>query len=362
MAIFTQIGGISTGSITNVLKGPLSKLFGKDMGVQSYHYPENLTSDPARMHYVKFDIYNIQPVKFETTELTSTIEGAFKDISTGKLTKTLQAPTKRSIASISLYMPDTLNMTYNNHYADAALPFSFKIAEKAGEFAQNLSINDGDIGKAIMATASSDATSLQVATQIPWFGAGADTTGLLLKAAGYASNPQVQMLYHGNSFREFQFEFILTAKSKEESDQISAICNAFVYASSPSVNRSSGMFFIPPSIFKIQLLMAEKTNLSGLSAMLQKAGNSLVPGLNLGTKIGSAMGGSKAAENNRLFKVGDCVLQNVNVDYAPNGWSAHSDGAPLQTRLTLNFSEIHIVHRDRFLNSQNNENGKAEIR
>ena len=94
--------------------------------------------------------------------------------------------------------------------------------------------------------------------------------------------------------------------------------------------------------------MAEKTNLSGLSAMLQKAGNSLVPGLNLGTKIGSAMGGSKAAENNRLFKVGDCVLQNVNVDYAGAGsWATHNDGSPVQIKLSLRFKETIIIDKNR---------------
>ena len=165
-------------------------------------------------------------------------------------------------------------------------------------------------------------------------------------------NPQIQMLYRGNGFRKFQFEFILTAKSKEESDQISAICNAFIFASSPSVSSASGMFFIPPSVFNIKLMMSKNTNLSGISAMLQKAGNNLVPGLDLGTKIGSAMGGSSAEENTRLFKTGDCVLEDVIVDYAPDGWAAHSGGAPLQTRLTLQFSEIHIVQRERLLKGE----------
>ena len=45
----------------------------------------------------------------------------------------------------------------------------------------------------------------------------------------------------------------------------------------------------------------------------------------------------------KIFEVGDCVLRNVNVDYAPNGWAAYNDGYPIQTRLTLQFQEMDIV-------------------
>ena len=50
-----------------------------------------------------------------------------------------------------------------------------------------------------------------------------------------------------------------------------------------------------------------------------------------------------SAPNAKIFQVGDCVLKNVNVDYAPNGWAAYNDGYPIQTRLTLQFQEMDIV-------------------
>ena len=52
MAIINQIGGISTGSLTGGLKGPLDKLFKKDTGQFSYKYPSNLGDDPTRIHAV----------------------------------------------------------------------------------------------------------------------------------------------------------------------------------------------------------------------------------------------------------------------------------------------------------------------
>lgn len=393
MAIFTQIGGISTGSITNVLKGPLSKLFGSKTGASHYKYPDNLTSDPSRMHFIQFEISNIMPVKFDfsgdVTDFNDviTMGGTIQDVNvatgffadSGRLGNTvlqsgpvqgtigaakslyhgekvqaqLEKSKRQSMTFISLYMPDTLNMTYGNSYEHIAMPTAGRVMEKVGElaheFEQAKGSSAGRAVKSIKSVAGSDAT-LQDAIVRNFV--SEDTADLLLKAQGQAINPQIQMLYRGNGFRKFQFEFILTAKSKEESDQISAICNAFIFASSPSVSSASGMFFIPPSVFNIKLMMSKNTNLGGISAMLQKAGNNLVPGLDLGTKIGSAMGGSSAEENTRLFKTGDCVLEDVIVDYAPDGWAAHSGGAPLQTRLTLQFSEIHIVQRERLLKGE----------
>jgi len=346
MAIFTQIGGISTSSITNVLKGPLSKLFGSKMGTTNYRYPENLTNDTSRMHFVQFEIFNIMPVAFTEEGLTNIVKDKFTQATTNTtgLTKISNSAKRQTTSTISLYMPDTLNMTYDNNYDTVNLTLGAQLAEKAGQLKGLFEKNNSSAVDTIKSFVATDPWVQQLlVSQI----AGKDNRDLLLKAEGYAYNPQIQMIYRGNNFRKFQFEFIMTAKSKEESDQITAICNAFIFASTPSVTPGAGMFYIPPSVFNVKLMMAEKSNLSGLSAMLQKAGNSLVPGLDIGSKIGSAMGGSKAKVNDRLFKTGDCVLENVNVDYAPGGWSAHSDGAPLQTRLTLNFSEIEILHRGR---------------
>ena len=41
------------------------------------------------------------------------------------------------------------------------------------------------------------------------------------------------------------------------------------------------------------------------------------------------------------------ALKNVDVNYAPNGWSAYRDGAPVQTTLTLGFEEIVLIDRDK---------------
>ena len=106
------------------------------------------------------------------------------------------------------------------------------------------------------------------------------------------------------------------------------------------------MYFTPPSQFEISFHMAKTGSLSGLGALLQKAGNSIIPGVPLGDATG--VGGVNAkADNDRLYKVGRCVLNNVSVDYAPNGWAAFDGGAPVQTTLRLEFTEMEILDRSR---------------
>ena len=48
-----------------------------------------------------------------------------------------------------------------------------------------------------------------------------------------------------------------------------------------------------------------------------------------------------------LPRYGDCVLTNIDVNYAPSGFAAHNDGAPVQTQLTLQFREIEVVTKDK---------------
>ena len=52
------------------------------------------------------------------------------------------------------------------------------------------------------------------------------------------------------------------------------------------------------------------------------------------------------AENKNLYRLADCVITNVDVNHAPNGYSTHTDGSPVQTTLTLQLKEITLVDRE----------------
>lgn len=360
MSLITEtVANISTNK-TGPVEGPLRSLYQTTQpGV--YHYPFDLGLN-SRMHIVKFSIYNIIPRKFasaltnalngfEGSEIVSASKKLLSNVLEGKGTsglsfknvisadnqaklagigkkgidfgQNLQAyitpEIRKTATEIFLYMPDTLAVNYTSDYEQTSLQeltgglnrtigAVSSIAKQVidgGKSAKNIAINAADnYGAEFIPQA---------------LGLGSGIADLALKAQGKAVNPQLQLIYRGVNFRQFSMNFIFTPKSQQESDHVSAIINAFVYASTPTIIPDGGMYFIPPSIFNMQFLM-------------------------------SAQNGG--IENDRIFKVGNCVLEDVNVDYAPNGWAAYDGGAPLQTSLTLQFKEIQILDRNRMFNGE----------
>lgn len=368
MALLNQIGGISTGGLTGVLKGPLDKLFGNKNIPFNYKYPANLGNDPSRMHIVQFTIFNIIPKQLDVIGTIDSISGTKKEEVSGKaqavvakstdVAQNLQSylkPDKKKVATtISLYMPDTLSMNYRAEYSELSIMDATnkmnRVAGAVGSLAAD--VQKGGVG--------GDNLKNSIAKNVNAYGAeaaltaldaktGMQTTDLGLRAMGLAINPQLQLIYKGVGFRTFSLEFVFTPSTKEESDQVSAIVNSFIYAAAPTVQtETNGMYFIPPSIFNMSFKVAETGQFSSLTNMLQKAGNSIIPGVPLGNALASRFGSASAGvENDRLYKVGDCVLEDISVDYAPNGWAAYSGGAPVQTRLTLSFKETDILDRTR---------------
>jgi hypothetical protein len=160
-------------------------------------------------------------------------------------------------------------------------------------------------------------------------------------------------MYKGVNLREFQLSFVFTPKDKAESDAVTNIIDTFSYHFHPDLGDAAtgdqGQYFIMPSVFNIQFRYVNID--TAKDSILNSIFGSLGP---LGAAIAPSSSPS-ASENFKLFKVGDCVLQNMEVNYAPNGWAAHPDGAPVQTTLTLSFKEMNILTR------KNLKNPKAEL-
>lgn len=376
MAIFNQIGGISTGSVANVLKGPLNKLLGgKKSGAEMLKFPTDLGNNPARKHVVMFSIGESTPARLnvvksvtdaatapdknlpeKTTAIAQSVTAA-----AGNIKAELAPEETKNHTYISLFMPDTLAMNYSAEYNE------FSVMEKG-------SLNR--ILGAVGSVASDFSNGIPDMTDVLVKNAkdfGGEAAGALIERAGVQNgqdiimkaqnkviNPQMQMIFRGVNMRNFTMEFLFTPKSKEESDQVSAIVNTFIYAQTPTITGGNGMYFTPPSIFTIKFLMAESSAKNDIINSLVNAGNNIIPGVNLGdfaanklSKKGTNSSSNEpeplGVENTRLFKVGRCVLTDVSVDYAPNGWLSFKGGAPVQTRLVLSFKEMDIIDRTRML-------------
>jgi hypothetical protein len=204
-------------------------------------------------------------------------------------------PQKTAIkAKIRLYMPETMAFQYNASYND-------------------VSLMDVIVGAATTAAAKIGGEKAHLAHAIQGVNSAiqSDAAKLVLKSQGLALNPMQQLVFQGIDFREFQMAFTFTPHSKQEADSVKKIIELFRTHAAPTINTGgAGMFFVPPSVFDINFLFNGKPN-------------------------------------SNVTKVTESVITGIDVNYAPNGWSTHTDGAPVQTTLTVSFRENVLVDRNK---------------
>ena len=346
--------------------GPLASLEKGNSDLITANYPIELATDLTKTHYVTFSVKKVVPTSYSSSSSSKTkvqilgesskalqsvlqngansiknnIEsGQYAGTTTGQiLSNVVQAtpdivsralatpvdvspPTEKLKAIISLYMPDTIDARYNATYSEVEL------TSQLGKTITTLRTIDHVTGTynqakekgstAIAAALSADPAVVKAAidTTGNFLGAGSELGEILLQGQGFAVNPQVQMIYKGLPLRSFALSFVFTPKSRTEAELVRNIIHLFKYHAAPELERgktasTDSMFLIPPSLFNVQFMF-------------------------------------KGGENKHLPKYDDCVLESIDVDYAPNGWTAHVDGAPVQTRLTLQFRELYIADRAR---------------
>ena len=354
----TNIGGIS---LTDAVKGPLSSLYGPSKYDKAIiRYPRDLGSNPARKHSIVFTVREADPAQLSSVidpiaqGAVSLAEGAVDTAKTAgeqvlggdikgavdtflegfvqganKLQPAANALSNVSIKlnrkdgmTIGLYIPDTMNVSYNPEYdadtslSDALGRFYF-LAQGATSIAEAFR-NQGDRTLTNMINkAGNDPFIRELAFKTIGKVAGADLTRLGLNAGGYAMNPQLQVLFRGIGFRSFQFDFVFTPYNKEEAQTIKKIIDTFKYHAAPQIDKngifSQGMYMKVPDAFDIKFYYGNE-------------------------------------ENRNVNRIGECVLENVNIDYAGSGqWSTFNDGSPNQIKMTLQFRETIIIDKNRII-------------
>jgi len=219
--------------------------------------------------------------------IEKTVDATFSGVdSAGKVVEQISnfvsSKTTETIATIALYMPETMTFTNSAEYDN-----STTLAKAAG----SLPIIGNVVSKLTGALEGNDALRLA------------------LNRAGYVFNPQKQLLFQGIEFRQFNMSFTFTPYSAKEAQEFKEIIKLFRKWSSPQkAAAGGGMFWNPPAVFGVQFLFNNSQNLN-------------------------------------IPKLKDCVIESVEVNYAPNGWAAHNDGAPVQTTVTLQLQEIALVDR-----------------
>jgi hypothetical protein len=222
--------------------------------------------------------------------------------------------TRRAAASIALYMPDTVNQTVVNDYDQVSLTQALGtaglVAQAGGaaiEAVKDQMFNKG-VGQTTGSAAASEVGGV-LAEKTGAFGQG--ITDVLLFSAGYAQNPQVELLFKSIQNREFLFDFKFSPKNRKEADAILKIVQTFRFFAAPEIpTLGGGRYFIPPSEFDIQFMVGQSPNYN-------------------------------------LPKISTCVLQGIDVNYGSAGqWAAFRDGMPVEISMQLRFKEVEIMHKE----------------
>ena len=135
---------------------------------------------------------------------------------------------------------------------------------------------------------------------------------LLARSQGTVLNPNAELLFAGPVLRDFNFDFLMVARSKREGEEIRKIIRWFKTGMAPQFN--SAALLNTPNIFTLEY----------------KRGQADMDVLNTVNR----------------FSKGGLALRTFAVDYAPNGyWSAYQDSQPVALKCSMNFAELRPIYQ-----------------
>jgi hypothetical protein len=227
--------------------------------------------------------------------------------------------------AIALYMPDTLNYTYAQGYDQLQLGGEMvgQVLAAGGSVADKVKAGDYT-GAAGVAAKAAGANILKNVSTL----AGENTGQALFTAAtGTVQNPMLEMIYKSPNFRQFQFDFTFYPRDEKEALEVQKIIERLRFHQAPELAGAGG-FLIPPSEFDIKFYYG-------------------------------------SSQNPNIPAIATCVLTNIDVNYAPNGFSAYEvpgennpslgrTGMPVAIQVLLQFQETTYLTKSDFKNFQGN--------
>ena len=234
-----------------------------------------------------------------------------------KNSATVKRPTHSvATAAVALYMPPGINVKYDVANGPTELGIAglgvragLDIVGAASDKEQAKAFLNGLKGVGFEAAKRIGVGVLEAA------GAG-DVGGAITKVTGFAENPFSEVVFEKVNHRAFNYTFNLTARNKEEVEDINKIITLFKYHMHPSLNFdvAGGRYFKVPSEFEIHYAYQGQLN-------------------------------------NYLNKISRCVLTGCEVNYGGEQFSTFrqfdNDGAaPVQITMTLSFTETEIMTKE----------------
>ena len=213
--------------------------------------------------------------------------------------------TRRIAESVALHMPSPLVFNTHNAYEEISMS---ALAGKLGSigisaiFAATGAVTQS-INKAI--NIGSNAKRISDAA-----GQGLSTVSKVLQSP---MNPAVEILFANTLVRQFTLEVLMAPRNEQESISMKSIIKTLRFHGAPEISDVLSLFWIPPAEFDITFF-------------------------------------NKGVENMNILRINTCVLERIEVDYAPTGvYSTFRNGHPVAVRLSMGFRELEPVHKKRIL-------------
>ena len=232
-----------------------------------------------------------------------------------------RAPTRKGVATISMYMPAQVATTYGAQYTDTNIGL---FTGDALNVFDNL-VASGASGKSASESIQRIATeSLPTALTLllqttlgalPGLGGLREARGIM---TGEIISDRLELAFKGINKRQFQYTFKMIPKSAAEAAEIKDIVTQFKKNMLPEFagGDTTGRRFVVPNTFTIQYMY-------------------------------------NGQQNTFLHKIGECVLENMTVSYGGDRYRTYTpqgDGAPVaETTITLAFKEMDLVTREKIM-------------
>ena len=234
----------------------------------------------------------------------------------GANTYVQRKPTVRLDTAIALYMPPQAIYRTAATYHDTEIGIAAKTGADIYARAQEEGLSFGGVVDELKKLGPEIVDSMQLmalgaADAVPGFkGARA----VFEMGAGQVVSNRMELAFKKLEKRNFQFNFKMIPKSREEADEIRKIVYAFRANMAPEMVGTFGRTFRVPNTFDIQYMY-------------------------------------NGQENQYLHKISTCFLENFTVTYGGDRYRTfepNDEGAPpVETNIQANFREIELITRER---------------
>lgn len=210
---------------------------------------------------------------------------------------------RRLKTAIALHIPHQLSVRYGTQWSEVDTALLQGAADMSEAMMNGL---NGKGANAKMGTGPAIAREGAAAIALN----KVENAGAVSAALGIAANPKQEQTFKGVDFRKFTFDYQFFPRDVKEAQNVMNIIYQFKFHMHPEFKSNLNYVWIYPSEFDI-------TYYTG------------------------------GMENPHLHKHTSCVLEEMTVNYTPNGnFAVFSNGMPTQINVSLTFKELQILSKE----------------